>query len=250
MTTDLKSIGLGFERWQEAVEAAIATNQLEVTGEVRGGQLVQFTDKSGAQINILAVEPYATYAGFDSVTQTFAHISMVNDVLAFCEMVDSYGNVLSSVTLNLSQGPLLVDEPAQQWQQLGVTALVTDFTVYDSPEAYTAATGGVVGVLLSEGAQVLAAGSGAAVPDAAAQFSARVLESEFRHNQLTGQRFVHATVDGSFPFDVCLPDTQTLPPHGSVIEGTAVLTGNVLAVDFNSGGGCGCGGGSCGCGGH
>lgn len=250
MTIDLKSIGLGFERWQEAVEAAIATNQLEVTGEIRGGQLVQFTDKSGAQINILAVEPFATYAGFDSQTQTFAHISMVNDVLAFCEMVDPYGNVLTAVTLNLSQGPLLVDEPVQQWQQLGVTALVTDYTRYDSPEAYTAATGGVVGVLMSEGAQLLASGSGAAVPDAAAEFSARVLESEFRHNQLTGQRFVHATVDGPFPFDVCLPNTDTLPPRGSVIEGTAVLTGNVLAVNFGSSGGCGCGGGSCGCGGH
>lgn len=248
MTTDLKSIGLGFERWQEAVEAAVATNQLEVTGEIRGGQLVQFTDKSGAQINILAVEPFATYAGFQSLTQTFAHISMVNDVLAFCELVDAFGNVLTSVTLNLSQGPLLVDQPVQQWQQLGVTALVTDYTLYDSPEAFSESTGGVVGVLLSEGAQVVAAGSGAAVPDAGAEFAARVLEAEYRHNQLTGQRFIHATVDGAFPFDVCLPDAAELPVRNSVIAGTAVLTGNVLAVNF--GGGCGCGSGSCGCGGH
>lgn len=49
-STDLFSIGLGFERWQDAVEAAIASNQLEVVGEVRGGQLIQYSDASGAQL--------------------------------------------------------------------------------------------------------------------------------------------------------------------------------------------------------
>ena len=94
MSADLQSIGLGFDRWQDAVEAAIATNQLVVAGEIRGGQLIQFTDASGAQINILAVEPFATFAGFESVTQTFAHVSMVNDVLALCEIVTPDGTVL------------------------------------------------------------------------------------------------------------------------------------------------------------
>lgn len=46
MSTDLKSIGLGFDRWQDAVEAAIATNELVVAGEIRGGQLIQFADAS------------------------------------------------------------------------------------------------------------------------------------------------------------------------------------------------------------
>lgn len=250
MTIDLKSIGLGFERWQEAVEAAIATNQLEVIGEIRGGQLVQFTDVSGAQINILAVEPFATYAGFETQTQTFAHISMVNDILAFCEIVDPFGKVLTSVTVNLSQGPLLVDQPTQQWQQLGVTALVTESTVYADAEAFSAATDGVVGTLLSDGAQVLAAGSGASVPDAAAEFAVRVLSAEYRHNQLTGQRFIHATVDGPFPFDVCLPDAAELPARDSILVGKAVLSANVLAPIGGGCGGGGCGSGGCGCGGH
>ncbi|QGU07619.1 hypothetical protein COCCU_08475 [Corynebacterium occultum] len=251
MTTDLKSIGLGFDRWQEAVEAAIATNQLVVAGELRGGQLVQFTDYSGAQINILAVEPFATYAGFESITQTFAHIQMVNDVLAFCEIVDPFGTVLAPVTLNLSQGPLLVDEPVQQWQQLGVTALATEATVHENAEAFSAATGETPGQLVSEGAKILESGSGAAIPDAAASFSARVLEAEYRSNQLTGQRFIHATVDGIFPFDVCLPDAPALPVKDNIISGTAVLTGNVLAPISSGGcGGGGCGGGGCGCGGH
>lgn len=250
MTTDLKSIGLGFDRWQEAVEAAIATNQLVVTGELRGGQLVQFTDYSGAQINILAVEPFATYAGFESVTQTFAHIQMINDILAFCEIIDPFGTVLSSVTLNLSQGPLLVDEPVQQWQQLGVTALATEATVYENAAAFTAATGELPGQLTSAGAEILASGSGSAIPDASAIFSARVLEAEYRSNQLTGQRFIHATVDGVFPFDVCLPDAADLPLKNSIVAGSAVLTGNVLAPISSGGGCCGGGDGGCGCGGH
>ncbi|AGF72683.1 hypothetical protein [Corynebacterium halotolerans] len=247
MSTDLKSIGLGFDRWQDAVEAAIATNQLVVTGEVRGGQLIQFTDVSGAQINILAVEPFATYAGFESLTQTFANVSMVSDVLAYCEILDPFGKVQSSVTCNLSQGPLLVDEPTQEWQQLGVTALGLEVSRYADAEAYESATGEILGVLISEGAQVVAAGSGAAAPDASATFSARVLDAEYRHNQLTGQRFIHATVDGAFPFDVCLPDSPELPARDSVIAGTAVLTASVLSP---IGGGCGCGSGGCGCGGH
>lgn len=249
MSTDLKSIGLGFDRWQDAVEAAIATNELVVAGEIRGGQLIQFADASGAQINILAVEPYAAFAGFESVTQTFAHVSMVNDVLAFLEILDSFGTVLTSVTVNLSQGPLLVDQPTQEWQQVGVTALGIDTNVYPDAETYEAATGEVLGLLVSEGAQVVAAGSGAAAPDASASFSARVLDAEYRHNQLTGQRFIHATVDGAFPFDVCLPDGDEVPAKGSVIAGTAMLTAAVLSP-LSTGGGCGGCGGSCGCGGH
>lgn len=249
MSTDLKSIGLGFDRWQDAVEAAIATNELVVAGEIRGGQLIQFADASGAQINILAVEPYAAFAGFESVTQTFAHVSMVNDVLAFLEILDSFGTVLTSVTVNLSQGPLLVDQPTQEWQQVGVTALGIDTNVYPDAETYEAATGEVLGLLVSEGAQVVAAGSGAAAPDASASFSARVLDAEYRHNQLTGQRFIHATVDGAFPFDVCLPDGDEVPAKGSVIAGTAMLTAAVLSP-LSTGGGCGGCGSSCGCGGH
>ncbi|RNE49334.1 hypothetical protein [Corynebacterium alimapuense] len=246
MSTDLKSIGLGFDRWQDAVEAAIATNQLAVIGEIRGGQLIQFADVSGAQINILAVEPFATFAGFEAITQTFAHVSMVNDVLAFCEILDPAGNVLTSITCNLAQGPLLAEEPTQQWQQIGVTALALNTTTYDSADAYQAATGEVEGQLVSEGAQLVISGSGGAVPDAAISFSARVLEAEHRTNQLTGQRFIHAVVDGAFPFDVCLPDVSELPARDAIIAGTALLTASVLSPV--SGGGCGGCGGSCGCG--
>ncbi|MCZ9308491.1 hypothetical protein ACUY3K_09175 [Corynebacterium uberis] len=247
MTADLKSIGLDFPRWQDAVEAAIASNRLQVAGEVRGGQLIQFADRSGAQIHILAVEPYATYAGFESITQTYAHVEMLTDVLALCEIIDPFGAEITTITCNLAQGPLLADQPRQDYQPLAVTALAMQTTIYPSAEDFENRTGEVLGVLISEGAQTVAAGTGAHTPDASAQFSARVLDAEYRTNELTGQRFIHATVDGPFPFDVCLPDSPELPARDQVIAGTALLT---AAIKAPVGGGCGGCGGSCGCGGH
>lgn len=248
MSTDLKSIGLGFDRWQDAVEAAIATGRLEVTGEVRGGQLIQYGDDSGAQINILAVEPYATFAGFAAQTQTYGNITMVNDVLAYCEVMDPFGKLMMPVTLNLAQGPLLVDEPTQEWSQLGITALVTQYSVHASEEEYKELTGEDPGALVSEGARIVASGSGAEIPDAGATFSARVLESAYRTNSLTGQRFVHVLVDGAFPFDVCLPDADELPAYNSIISGRAIMTASVLTPvgGGGCGGNCACGSGGCG----
>ncbi|WP_257158381.1 hypothetical protein [Corynebacterium cystitidis] len=244
MSSDLKSIGLKYGKWQDAVEAAIATNKLAVIGEVRGGQLIQFSDGSGAQINILAVEPFATYAGFASTTRTHAHVTMLNDVVAFCEILDPFGGVIMNVTVNLAQGPLIADEETQQWQELGVTALAIDADTYASTDEFLSTTGRDLGVIESPGAEAVAQGSGSSAPDAAARFSARVLEAEYRNNQLTGQRFIHASVDGAFPFDVCLPDGE-LPQRDSVIAGTALLTGALIAPA-----GCGGCGGSCGCGGN
>lgn len=248
MTSDLQSIGLGFDRWQDAVEAAIASDNLEVTGEVRGGQLVQFTDPSGAQINILAVEPFATWAGFKGATEVFAHITMLNDVLAYCEVVDQFGGVISAVTTNLAQGPLMVEEPRQEWQQLGVSALVDSYELFADQESYSLAGNEPCGTMTSRGAEIVQAATGAEYPDAAVTFSARILEAGYRTSALTGQRFIHAVVDGAFPFDVCLPDSEVLPINGNVIKAHALLTSTISAP--LAGGGCGGCGGSCGCGGH
>ena len=236
VSTDLSALGLSFNKWQDAVEAAIATDRLAVVGEVRGGQLIQYTDPSGAQLNILAVEPFATFAGFESVTRTYAHITPLNDVVALADVVDPRGNAMASLTVNLAQEPLLVDDPALEWQELSVT----------STEAYLALhPGTVVGTVASPGAEAVASGS-ATTPDASAEFSARVLEAEYRTSALTGQRFIHVSVDAAFPFDVCLPDGE-LPARDSVIAGTAVMAGSIPTP---SGSGCGGCGGSCGCGGH
>lgn len=250
MSTDLLSIGMDFDRWQDAVEAAIASDRLFVTGEVRGGQLVQYSDSSGANINILAVEPFATYAGFDSITRCFAHVSMLDDVLALCQVVDYNDHEVMTLTLNLAQGPLLVDQPEQRWQELGITALAHDVTISPSPEAYAQEHGTPVGTFSSPGAEIVARGDGAAVPVASANFSARVLSASRRTNALTGGTFIHLTVDGGFPFDVCLPDAPELPEHGQVVAGKAVMVGSIAAPPAGGCGGGGCGSGGCGCGGH
>lgn len=246
ISNDLAAIGLNFDKWQDAVEAAIATDRLAVTGEVRGGQLIQYADPSGAQLNILAVEPFATFAGFDSVTRTYAHVTPINDVVALADVVDPRGNAMASLTVNLAQGPLLVDEPTLQWQELSVTALALSVENYTSTDAYLALhPGAVVGTVTSPGAEALASGA-ASTPDAQAEFSGRVLDAEYRTSELTGQRFIHVAVDAAFPFDVCLPDGD-LPSRDSVIAGTAVMAGSIPTP---TGGGCGGCGGSCGCGGH
>lgn len=246
ISSDLASIGLAFDKWQDAVESAIATNRLAVTGEVRGGQLIQYADPSGAQLNILAVEPFATFAGFDAVTRTYAHITPLNDVVALADIVDPRGGAIASATINLAQEPLLVDEPTLEWQELSLAALALSVERYASTDAYLALhPGAIVGAVASPGAEAVASGA-AATPDARAEFSGRVLEAEYRTSELTGQRFIHATVDAAFPFDVCLPDGD-LPERDSVIAGTAVLAGSIPNA---SGDGCGGCGGSCGCGGH
>lgn len=246
ISNDLAAIGLNFDKWQDAVEAAIATDRLAVTGEVRGGQLIQYADPSGAQLNILAVEPFATFAGFDSVTRAYAHVTPINDVVALADVVDPRGNAMASLTVNLAQGPLLVDEPTLQWQELSVTALALSVENYTSTDAYLALhSGAVVGTVTSPGAEALASGA-ASTPDAQAEFSGRVLDAEYRTSELTGQRFIHVAVDAAFPFDVCLPDGD-LPSRDSVIAGTAVMAGSIPTP---TGGGCGGCGGSCGCGGH
>ncbi len=245
-STDLFSIGLGFDRWQDAVEAAIASNQLEVVGEVRGGQLIQYSDASGAQLNVLAVEPFATFAGFASTTRALAHLTPLNDVVALADIVSPHGDPITSLTVNLAQGPLIVDEAPMQWQEVGITALALHHERFPSPEAFLANNPGItLGAVSSRGAEMVAAGA-ATTPDASAAFSARVLDAQRRTSQLTGQRFIHAHVDGAFPFDVCLPDGE-LPQRDSVVSGSAVMVGSVALA---SGGGCGGCGGSCGCGGQ
>lgn len=247
--TNLSAIGMHFDNWQDAVEAAIATNQLMVTGEVRGGQLVQFNDTSGAQLNILAVEPFSTFVGFNSLSQTYAHVEMINDVLALCEIVDPSGAPLKTVTAHLAQGPLLADEPAQPWQQLTVAALADEASIsVDAEDWQQQHPEAPLGAVESHGAAVISSGSGAQAPDASATFSGRVMQSTTLRNQLTGQEFHHVVLDSEFPLDVCIPaeSLDKLPEKGEILHGSGTLTASILAPT----GGCGCGSGGCGCGGH
>ena len=81
----------------------------------------------------------------------------------------------------------VVDEPLQQWQQISLTAMGLDVRTYDSAAAYEAAEGEFPALFESAGAKVISSGSGAKVPTPAASFAARVMESEWRTNELTGR---------------------------------------------------------------
>lgn len=247
MTNGLASIGMTFGTWQEAMQAAIASGRLAVTGEVRGGQLVQFSDASGAQLNMLAVEPFATYAGFDSTTAANAHVTMVNDVLALADIVTDNGTPISTIACNLAQGPLLVDEPTLEWEQLALSALGMDVALFDNSEAFRAAGGQAVGLVVSHGAAVVNSGNGAQVPDASAQIAVEIVGAEYRYNTLTNQRFIHLDVISPVPMDVCIPDAETLPAPGAIVAGTAMLVGSIKPpAGCGDGGSCGCGSGGCG----
>ncbi|AKK03337.1 hypothetical protein [Corynebacterium epidermidicanis] len=245
MTRELASIGMNFTRWQDAVEAAIASEKLEVTGEVRGGQLIDFLDESGATLTILAAEPFTTFSGFTGSTRNDAHVSMINDVLALNDLVNDEGYHLASVVSTLAQGPLLVDEPTQQWQQLNLSALAIN--VSRATDATTP------GTFYSAGAEVVNSGS-AATPDATFEATLKLENVNVATNSTTGVNFIHATASSPFPLDICLPAEAGSFQEGDIITGQFLLAGRIIPPagcggdDGCGSGGCGCGSG--GCGGH
>ncbi|MDU0477885.1 hypothetical protein QVA66_01375 [Staphylococcus chromogenes] len=247
MTREMLSIGMNFSRWQDAVEAAIASEKLEVTGEVRGGQLIDFVDDSGAMMTILAAEPFTTFSGFAGASSVDAHVSMINDVLALSDIVNDEGYHVASVVSTLAQGPLLVDEPTQQWQQLGLSALAVDVNVV------TDGAEDAIGSFTSQGAEIVTAGS-AASPDATFVATLQLDTVETRTNATTGDTFVHATTHSPFALDVLLPGSLASCVAGDVVSGSFLLAGRIIPPagcggdDGCGSGGCGCGSG--GCGGH
>lgn len=243
-----------YPTWKEAVEAAISSGRLQVTGEVRGGQLVQFSDPSGAIINILAVEPFATWAGYAAGTEITGHVDMLNDVVGLIQVVDDSNPErvvdIATITANIAQGPLLVEEDRQMYQQVSLSALELDSEVFDSVDDYLKAKGGAVGLLTSHGAARIAAADGSTAPDASATIIAAVRAVHRRINTLTDQAFTEVELDLPFPLVATLATDADSVHEGSVVAGSFILYGSVNApVGCGDGGGCGGGGCACGSGG-
>ncbi|MEJ5919676.1 MULTISPECIES: hypothetical protein [unclassified Corynebacterium] len=251
MTSDLRSIGLGYDRWQDAIEAAIASDYLSVIGEVRGGQLVRFEDPSGARLHVLGVEPFATFAGFAGLTQVTAHVSALDDVLALIEIVEDdpasekFDQVLHSVTCALAQSPLLVDEGTQTFEHVNLAALAVDAQVSDND-------GSNPQQLRSLGAEaIVGPKAGTTAPDASVEISGVINQVNKRTNRLTGQDFwlIHADVPVSI--DILLPaiDDEPEPAPGQIVTGRFLMVGDVIAPqgcgDSCGDGGCSCGSGGC-----
>ncbi len=251
MTQDLRSIGLDYPKWQDAIEAAFGSGNLSVIGEPRGGQLVRFEDPSGARLHILTVEPFPTFAGFAGSTHVTAHVSGLDDVLALVEIVgddpssDTFDQVLGTAVCALAQGPLIVDEGTQTFEHVNLAALAVDVAVSngEGKKSHCSFTG----------AEAITANSGSQQPSASARLGGEVERAERRVNALTGQEFWVVVLDLPFSMEVLLPVSAAPELHtGDFLEGTFLLVGDILAPQgCGTGGGCGgCGGGGCGCGGH
>ncbi|MDO4908463.1 MAG: hypothetical protein Q3962_01250 [Corynebacterium sp.] len=210
--SDLRSIGMDYPSWQEAVDAAIASNRLAVVGELGAGQLVQFRDPSGAQIIIVAAEPYAVFAGFfptGNLQAVTAHIHMIDRIRGRLDILDGQGNVIDSIEANIAQGPLLADE---KYQQVYLTLLA-----HEDPQG---------------------------------DHKVVVESARYATNQTSGQRYRIIEVSEPDLYTVVLPDGD-LPMQGDELTLSGTLSGVVVPPpSCGDGGGCGCGGGGCGGHGH
>lgn len=254
MIPELKSVGLDFSRWQDALEAAYGTGALRVTGEVRDGQVLQYDDPSGARLVILAVPPYGSFASFSGGAETSAHLSMVDDIVGVLDIVaDSPllqvraegAPVIASLTATIAQGPLLSDEGTLTYQPMQVTALAADVAVHRTRD--DAARAGVLRVGSVESTGLTDLNSGAVTPHAAASVAVEVSTAERRRAALTGQSFWVCTVAAPFEFTVVVPDDggdDLLP--GTILAGSVQFTATAVDPASCSSGGCGCGSGGCG----
>lgn len=255
MIPELRSVGLDFTRWQDALEAAYGTGALRVTGEVREGQVLQYDDPSGARLVILAVPPYGSFASFSGGAETSAHLSMADDIVGVLDIVaDSPmlqvrgegAPVIASVTATVAQGPLLSEEGTLTYQPVQLSALAVDAEVYRTRDA--AARAGVLKVGSVESTGLADLNSGASAPHAGARLAVEVTGAERRTAALTGQSFWLCSVSAPFEFSVVVPadDSDDDLPVGTIVAGNVQFTATAVDPASCSSGGCGCGSGGCG----
>src|SRR5699024_362111 len=102
--------------------------------------------------------------GFEGITQAFAHVSMVNDVLSYMNIITPTGDTIAEITANLAQGPLLAEVEEQQWQQVGITAMGLAVKSYDSVAAVVVAEGAYPSFIESYAAEVITSSNGCSTP--------------------------------------------------------------------------------------
>lgn len=262
MIPELRSVGLDFARWQDALEAAYGSGALRVTGEVRDGQVLQYDDPSGARLVILAVPPYGSFASFSGGAETSAHLSMVDDIIGLVDVVADTpllqigaqeAPVLATVTATVAQGPMLADEGELRYQQVQLTALAAQVGVYRTRDE--AVRAGILSVGQVESTGATALNSGAVAPHSGARITVETTGAELRTTALTGQPFWVCSVSAPFDFTVVIPadpdaTAQDAPAPGTILSGDVQFTLTV-SDPASCGGGCGdgCGGGcggSCG----
>lgn len=266
MIPELRSVGLDFPKWQDALEAAYASGRLNVSGEVRDGQVLQYDDPAGSRLVVLAVPPYGSFASYSGGVEASSHISMINDIVGVLDIVEDnpmlqvsgqQAPIISSLTATVTQGPMLADGEPLEYQPVQVTALATNVQVYANATEYAKAGGEKVGLVDSQGLKDM--NSGAVTPHAGATIAVEAMSFVKKSTELTGQEFWACTVRAPFDFTVVVPAEQfdmatatmeaSALPAGAVIAGTVQFTASAVDPASCSSGG-GCGSGACGCGGH
>jgi len=266
MIPELRSVGLDFPRWQDALEAAYSTGQLSVTGEIRDGQVLQFDDPSGSRLVILTAPPYGSFASYVGGPQASAHLSMVNDIIGVIDVVEDspflqvsgqQAPTIASVTATVAQGPMLAEAEPLEYQPMNIAALATDVKIYANASEFAADGGDRVGTVDSSGLAEI--NSGSTAPHAAARIAVETSDIALHVSELTGQKFWVASVHTPFDFSVVLPadalEAEVDAVGHTKALGTLILAGTVQftcstieASSCSTGGGCGSG--NCGCGGH
>lgn len=194
MIAELKAVGFHATTWQDAIGAVRASEKLTATGEIREGQLVRFTDDSGASLMIVTAEPFATWAGFAGTVQAFGSVTMLTDVVGLIDIIDDDDNVLTTLTALFAEGPLFADNDEELQRVILSVTVLASRAVVDSVERTS---------LVSIGAAQV--GNGQVAPHAQISLSAQIATVELRTNITTGGTFYHLTVDAEWPLDVCLP---------------------------------------------
>ena len=265
MIAELTSVGLEFPQWQDALEAAYASGRLAVTGEVEGGQVLQYDDPSGSRLVILAAPPYGSFASYSGGVGASAHISMINDIVGVLDVVDDSpalqtrnqeAPVIASLTATVAQGPMLSEVTGMQYQPVEITALAVDVSLFTDATFFAAAGGTTVGTVESIGLSEM--NSGATTPHAKARIAVETTEVTKRTSELTGQSFWECTVHAPFDFSVVIPESAgdlTALLEGTdgstrplILSGDVAFTATTVAAASCATGG-GCGSGDCGCGG-
>jgi hypothetical protein len=256
VASNFECVGLG-EPDQDALGQLVisAMGRAELIARRGDRCLYRWQDPSGVRL-LMSTEGDAIVDVLPSLAAepgaSVAEVQLVNDRVAFADIVDADGEVVTRLAAEFEQRSMLPDTAAGG--RASIVALGVNAAVHDSPEAFASSDAS----LLGDGADAgdppphyvangwawpprLGAESfvsyGVFNSGTAAQAYARlggvVLFADVRTVVETGQRFIAARVrSAGFEADVCLPAhaDSAAPAAGSVIAGTVFLVASLPDV--------------------
>ena len=253
MASTLECVGLAVED-EIGVQALIQAVGRRATPFARTGRvkLLRWEDPSGARVMIglkgRELVDFIPSLASDPVTR-LAEIRAVNAQVATAAVVDSDGDQLTSLGIELEQRALLAGEPLDAGPA-AVVSLGLEVSVHADAAAFGASPASLLDPNAEHGTtppRRVAAES--FIPsglfnapeevNAYAQLAGVVLHADRRTTEHTGQSFIVARVrTAGFETDTCLSagEHATVPESGEIIAGTVLLVGSVPVLEARSGG--------------